>query len=80
MSLSGLELVCFEDKNVREFPLTAESISMGINEFFQMEDLKDSEEHIGEIDKPFCDVGVVHANAFETLVSIREELHDAKIP
>ena len=45
-----------------------------------MQGLKDSEEQIGELDKPFCDVGIVQDNAFETPVSICEELHVEKIP
>ena len=36
---------------------------MGNHDFFKMEDLKDSEDQFGEIDKPFYDMGIVQANA-----------------
>jgi hypothetical protein len=76
----GIESVCFEAQNVREFPLTAEGKSMGSCDFSQMTDHENSEEQIDGLDKPACDVGAVQANAFETHFAIREELYAAKLP
>jgi len=79
-ALIGLESVCFEAKNVGEFPLTAKCKSMGSHDFSQTSDLEDSEEQIDELDKLACDVGDVQANAFETPVVSREELYATKLP